>query len=237
MNKDLKKYIKENLKINKKRKSIIKVLFSPITFILSFFSRIFKGIFCGQDYDATYLTKKEKIKKNISKKGKVLHKLKGISFYEEQIIELDETIDSKNDTSLDYEIPAFLRNRKDIDINQYIEENNKYNDFQTLLFKMIDERNLIDSDVYNKVHIDRRLFSKIRNDKNYHPSKETIILLGLSMELSEEEIEKLLESASYSLPRNNHYDLIIRFCFMKGIYKITDVNDLLEQYNCKLFNY
>ena len=118
-----------------------------------------------------------------------------------------------------------------------MQEKDKYNDFQTTLFKLIDDRKLLDSEVYNKVHIDRRLFSKIRNDKDYHPSKETVLLLGLSLELSEEEIEKLLDSASYSLPKNNHYDLIIRFCFMKGIYKLSEVNDLLDEYNCKLFNY
>ncbi len=119
----------------------------------------------------------------------------------------------------------------------FINQNKDYNDFQTTLFKMIDERNLIDADVYNKVHLDRRLFSKIRNDKDYHPSKETVLLLGISLELNEEEIEKLLESASYSLPKNNHYDLIIRYCFMKGIYKINDINELLDEYHCKLFNY
>ena len=124
-----------------------------------------------------------------------------------------------------------------VDLKSWIQENNQYNDFQTMLFELIDDRNLVDADVYNKVHIDRRLFSKIRNDKNYHPSKETILLLGFSLELSETEIERLLESASYSLPKNNYYDLIIRFCFMKGIYKIKDVNDLLDEYNCKLFNY
>ena len=123
------------------------------------------------------------------------------------------------------------------DINTFIRQKDEYNDFQTMLFKLIDERNLKDSDVYNKVHIDRRLFSKIRNDNNYHPSKETIILLGLSLELSEHEIEELLDSASYSLPKNNYYDLIIRFCFINKIYKLTKVNSLLEEYNCKLFNY
>ena len=106
-----------------------------------------------------------------------------------------------------------------------------------LLFKLIDERNLKDSDVYNKVHIDRRLFSKIRNDKNYHPSKETVILLAMALELNETELEELLDSASYSLPKNNKYDLIIRFCFINRIFKITDVNELLHEYNCKLFNY
>ena len=122
-------------------------------------------------------------------------------------------------------------------INTYIEENKELNDFQTLLFKYIDERNLKDSDVYNKVHIDRRLFSKIRSDKDYHPSKETIILLGLSLELNENEIEELLKSASYSLPKNNHYDLILRFCFINKIYSIIKVNELLDEYKCKLFSY
>lgn len=126
---------------------------------------------------------------------------------------------------------------KGANINEFINKNNDYNNFQTLLFKLIDDRNLKDSDVYNKVHIDRRLFSKIRSDKTYHPSKETVILLSLALELSEKELDELLNSTSYSLPKNNNYDLIIRFCFINKIYKIKDVNDLLNDYNCKLFSY
>lgn len=125
---------------------------------------------------------------------------------------------------------------KNIKIDDYLKDNDKYNDFQTMLFKLIDERNLKDSDVYNKVNIDRRLFSKIRSDKNYHPSKETVILLGFSLELSELEIVELLDSASYSLPKNNYFDLIIRFCFINKIYNINNVNELLDNYDCKLLN-
>ena len=127
--------------------------------------------------------------------------------------------------------------RKTNNVKNYIDDNNQYSDFQTMLFKLIDNKNLKDSDVYNKVHIDRRLFSKIRSSKEYHPSKETIILLGIALELSENELDELLESASYSLPKNNEYDLIIRFCFINKIFKIKDINDLLYEYNCKLFNY
>ena len=122
-------------------------------------------------------------------------------------------------------------------ISDYINHYKVENKFQTLLFKYIDDRNLSDSDVYNKVHIDRRLFSKIRNDVDYHPSKETIILLALSLKLSVNELLDLLESASYSLPKNNYFDLIIRFCFIEKIYDLKDVNDLLALYNCKMFNY
>ena len=121
-------------------------------------------------------------------------------------------------------------------INNYITDNKDENTFQTKLFKLIDERNLKDSDVYNKVDIDRRLFSKIRSNKDYHPSKETVILLGLALELDENEIEDLLKSASYSLPMNNTYDLIIRFCFKENIYDLNQVNEFLYDYNCKLLN-
>lgn len=127
--------------------------------------------------------------------------------------------------------------KQDFNIKDFLDKHEEDSNFQTMLFKLIDDRNLKDSDVYNKVHIDRRLFSKIRSDENYHPSKETIILLALALELTENELDSLLDSASYSLPKNNKYDLIIRFCFINKIFKLTDVNELLYEYNCKQFNY
>jgi len=123
-----------------------------------------------------------------------------------------------------------------VDVDSYITNNKDDDKFQKLLFKYIDGKGLKDSDVYKKVHIDRRLFSKIRNDE-YHPSRETVILLGLALELNEKEFDEFITSASYSLPKNNVYDLIIRFCFVEGIYKLKDVNELLDSYNCKLFSY
>ena len=118
-------------------------------------------------------------------------------------------------------------------IDEYIIDNKNENKFQKLLFKYIDDKNLKDSDVYNKVGIDRRLFSKIRSDKDYHPSKETVILLAIALELSEDELEDLLLSAAYSLPMNNHYDLIIRFCFKENIYDLFTINEYLIDYSCK----
>jgi hypothetical protein len=119
-------------------------------------------------------------------------------------------------------------------INTFINNELNENKFQKLLFNYIDSKGLKDSDVYNKANIDRRLFSKIRSDDNYHPSKETIISLATSLELSIEELEELLESASYSLPKNNKFDLIIRFCFLEKIYNIIDINNLLHEHKCNL---
>ena len=130
-----------------------------------------------------------------------------------------------------------FRKCKSSNLDDFINNIQDTNKFQKLLFNHIDSRGLKDSDVYNKVHIDRRLFSKIRSDSDYHPSKETVILLGLALELSEKELEELLNSASYSLPKNNVYDLIIRFCFIEKIYSLKEVNTLLDGYDCKLFSF
>lgn len=217
MNKELKKYIKYNLKREKKKNKKINIkdiLLFPLTLVLLSFSRKYK--------DTSYEEYIDDIDENNNKE------ITARSFDFARLEDEEEVIHTPKSS---------LKCKVIFDIDKYLDENKIYNSFQSLLFKMIDDKNLTDSEVYNKVHIDRRLFSKIRNDKDYHPSKETVILLGLSLELSESEIEELLESASYSLPKNNHYDLIIRFCFMKGIYKLSKVNDLLNEYDCKLFNY
>ena len=135
------------------------------------------------------------------------------------------------------EITSSLRSEEVCDfecssINDYIDRN-KEDSFQSVLFSFIDKSGLTDSEVYNKVNIDRRLFSKIRNE-NYHPSKETVILLGIALKLSEEEIEDLLHKASYSLPKNNVYDLIIRFCFKEKIYDLDKINEFLYDHNFKV---
>ncbi len=152
---------------------------------------------------------------------------------------INEYLEKKERTSF---VGKCMASRKAIfeyeeaDISSYINDNKEDDTFQTKLFKLIDDRNLKDSDVYNKVNIDRRLFSKIRSNKDYHPSKETIILLGLALELNESDIEDLLNSASYSLPMNTKYDLIIRFCFKEKIYDVNKVNEFLYDYKCKLLN-
>ena len=79
------------------------------------------------------------------------------------------------------------KEKKSFDINNFINNNKDNNQFTNLLFKFIDRNNLKDSDVYNKAGIDRRLFSKIRSNEQYHPKKETVIALGLSLNLSIDE--------------------------------------------------
>ena len=94
----------------------------------------------------------------------------------------------------------------------------------------IDERGLKDSDVYNKAGISRQLFSKIRIHENYKPTKPTVLLFALAMELDLDDTQKLLASAGFTLSHSSKQDLIIEFLISKGIHDIFTVNDVLYEF-------
>lgn len=85
-----------------------------------------------------------------------------------------------------------------------------------------------DSYVYKKAHLNAKLFSKLRNPK-YHPSRKTIIALGLALELNLEQFELLLNSANYSFALNNEFDIVIIYCIQNQIYDLFTVNEIIYE--------
>lgn len=102
--------------------------------------------------------------------------------------------------------------------------------FQERLLRMIDERDLTDPEVYKKADLDRKLFSKIRCNKDYVPKKKTVVALAVALELNMDDARDLLASAGYALTNNNIFDVIINFCLENGIYDIYEVDVLLDKY-------
>lgn len=107
--------------------------------------------------------------------------------------------------------------------------------FNERLFLLIDRTGQHDSDIYKKARIDRRLFSKIRCNEKYIPSKKMVIALCLALELSRDEADLLLSSAGYSLSSANDYDLIIAFCIDKRVYDFFDINEVLQHFGFDVF--
>ena len=103
---------------------------------------------------------------------------------------------------------------------------NKSLNFNELLFSLIDESGHKDSEIYKKVDIDRKLFSKIRCNDNYIPRKNVIIKLCLALELERNEFDKLLNSAGYSLS-NSKFDKIVSYCLDNNVYDLCQVNEYL----------
>ena len=123
---------------------------------------------------------------------------------------------------------GFATTNRFTDIEEVLKE--KEETFSNMLLRLIDEKGLKDSDVYKRANIDRRLFSKIRGDENYTPSKKTAIAFCLALCLDVDESNELLKTAGYTLSASSRFDLIIAYLIEHKEFNIHFVNMVWDDY-------
>ena len=124
---------------------------------------------------------------------------------------------------------CLVRMRELEDVIEEIEET-----FSEMLMRLIDEKGMTDVEAYKGANVDRRLFSKIRSQKDYKTSKITAISFAISLELNLDQTRDLLIRGGYALSPSSKFDIIIDFFIKQQNYNIYEINEALFSFEKNL---
>ena len=102
--------------------------------------------------------------------------------------------------------------------------------FPEYLLYLIRQKGMKNSEVYKRAIVDKKVFSKIKNNPDYHPQKLTALCLCVGARLNMDEPRDLLARAGYALSPCSKTDIIFSYFIEHGIYDMIELDIQLEEH-------
>lgn len=150
----------------------------------------------------------------------IFRRRRDISFYDCDLVNYDY-LEEKSEARITCEHELSL-----IDMLSKIDDN-----FAVTLLKLIDIKGIKDVECYKKANVSKQTWYKIMNDKDYKPSKNTVISFAIALELSLEETKHLLSTVGFTLSKSSKFDIIIEYFLLNKEYNIFTINETLFKFD------
>lgn len=102
--------------------------------------------------------------------------------------------------------------------------------FSEYLIYLIDSRGMTYPDVYKRAIVDKKVFSKIKNNPDAHPKKITAMCLCVGAKLNMDQTRDLLARAGYALSPCDKTDIIFSYFIEHHIYDMIELDIQLEEH-------
>ncbi len=162
------------------------------------------------EYTLNVSPREERIKKEKNKaSGRILNEMYSLKSREDYL-----------EKSTDMACPTQIN-----DLGQMLKKLDK--GFSETLLQLIDKTGKKDSEIYKKANVDRKLFSKIRNNIDYKPSKATALAFAFALELDIEETKDFISKAGFALSHSSKFDIIVEYFLINKNYNVFELNEVL----------
>lgn len=102
--------------------------------------------------------------------------------------------------------------------------------FSDILLRFIRASGMTEVECYKVAGITAQHFSKIRSNRDYQPTKETVLALAVALKLDLPKTKDLLRAGGLAFTHASKTDMIVEYFIINQNWNLFEINETLDSY-------